>query len=174
MALPKLIRSLVLLQCAYFLVSSEWIDMSYLYDNKTLTWGDSIPFKHTVVLDGKFNEHVPYLSMFNLEMSEHSGTHVDAPLHFAKGKWSVDEIPLEHLIGEAIVVDISAKASKDRNAQLSVEDLHLWEKKHERIPKNCILLVLSGWGKYWPNYEKYFGTNSTKNTSDYQFPGEFK
>ena len=103
MALPKLIRSLVLLQCAYFLVSSEWIDMSYLYDNKTLTWGDSIPFKHTVVLDGKFNEHVPYLSMFNLEMSEHSGTHVDAPLHFAKGKWSVDEIPLEHLIGEALL-----------------------------------------------------------------------
>lgn len=169
MALLKPIGSLLLLQFAFSLVDCKWIDMSHVYDNKTLAWGTMKSFKYTVVFDGSYNKNVPYLLLANIEMSEHSGTHVDAPLHFAKGKWSVDQIPLEKLVGQAIVVDISAKASKDPNAQVTVADLANWEKKHGRIPDDSILLVLSGWGKKWPNYEKYFGTSS-KNDSLYQFP----
>ena len=43
---------------------------------------------------------------------EHGGTHLDAPRHYAKGKWSTAEIPLDRLIGPAIKIDISSKAAE--------------------------------------------------------------
>ena len=67
-------------------------------------------------------------------------------------------------------MNISAKSASDRNAQLTVDDLTKWEDEHGTIPDKSILFVFSDWGKYWPSYEKYFGT-STTNSSLYRFPG---
>ncbi len=44
---------------------------------------------------------------------EHVGTHMDAPAHFSPGKWKLHEIPFERLAGEAVVIDITEKASKN-------------------------------------------------------------
>lgn len=147
--------------------------MSHLYDNETFTWGTLKQFQHSLVHDGKLNDDVPYFLVYDITLNEHSGTHIDAPAHFAKGKWSVDQIPPEKLVGKVIMVNITAKASEDRNAELTVADLEKWEKEHGRIPDDSVLLVLTGWGKYWRNYEKYFGT-PLKNSSLYQFPGIHK
>lgn len=164
-------RTAVVLLGVFTLASSEWIDLSHVFDNTTISWGSSTSFQHNVVHKGKLSDEIPYYSAFDITTAEHSGTHLDAPIHFAEGKWSVDQIPPEKLVGQAIVVSISAKASNDRDAQLTVADLQKWEMKHGRIPNDSILLVLTGWGKFWPNYEKYMGT-STKNTSLYRFPGK--
>ncbi len=51
---------------------------------------------------------------------EHVGTHMDAPAHFSPGKWKLHEIPFERLAGEAVVVDITEKASKDPVRNLAV------------------------------------------------------
>ena len=155
----------------FTLASSEWIDLSHVFDNTTISWGDSTRFQHTIVHKGKISNEIPYYSAFDIMTAEHSGTHLDAPIHFAEGKWSVDQIPPEKLVGQAIVISISTKALNDHNAQLTVADLQNWEKTHGRIPNDSILLVLTGWGKYWPNYKEYMGT-STRNTSLYRFPGK--
>ena len=143
--------------------------MSHVFDNTTIYWGTSTRFHHKLLHRGRFH-HIPYYSAFDIEAAEHGGTHIDAPIHFAEGKWSLDEIPPEKLVGQAIVVNISAKASKDRNAQLTIADLKKWEENNGRIPDDSILLVFTGWGKYWPDYKTYMGTN-TKNSSLYRFPG---
>ena len=76
---------------------------------------------------------------------EHSGTHVDAPLHFSERGWSAAEIPERALIAPAVVVDIRARARRDPDAQVRLEDIKAWEKKHGRIPRDAAVLMWSGW-----------------------------
>ncbi|MGH2567167.1 MAG: cyclase family protein, partial [Bacteroidota bacterium] len=88
---------------------------------------------------------------------EHGGTHIDAPIHFAEGKNTVDQIPLDQLIGPGIVVDVSEKCSVDRDYQVLVEDFHNWEMNHGKIPDGTIVLLRTGFGKYWPDRAQYMG-----------------
>lgn len=41
-----------------------------------------------------------------VSMSTHTGTHVDPPIHFVQDGATIDELPLERLVGEALVVDV--------------------------------------------------------------------
>ena len=157
-----------------YLANCKWIDLSYAFNNETMYWGNSIRFHHKLIHEGPVIANnvtlIPYYTAYEISTAEHGGTHMDAPIHFAKGTWSIDQIPVEKLVGDAVVVDISAKSAADRNAQLTVDDLEKWEDEHGAIPDGSILFVFCDWGKYWTSYEKYFGT-STKNTSLYRFPG---
>ena len=171
MAPRKTFEAILLLHCfGCFFANGEWVDMSYPYDNTTIIWGTLTPFQHTLVHEGKLND-VPYFLVYDIKLTEHAGTNIDAPVHFAKGKWPVDEIPPKNLVGQAVVVNISAKASKNRSAELTVDDLQKWEEKYGRIPDGSILLVFTDWGKYWPNRKDYLGED-TNDTSLYTFPGK--
>ena len=76
---------------------------------------------------------------------EHSGTHVDAPLHFSAEGWSAAEIPQGNLIAPAVVIEIGSRARRDPDAQVRVEDIKAWEKKHGRVPRGAAVLMSSGW-----------------------------
>lgn len=65
-------------------------------------------FRHEVLLRGML--HGNYLEVNDFSQGEHVGTHMDAPAHFSKGNWHVDDIPLDKLAGRAVVIDITAKA----------------------------------------------------------------
>ena len=67
------------------------------------------------------------------------------------------EIPVERLIGEAGVVDVSAQAAKDPDYLVTRGDLEAWEKDHGGLPP--IVLLNTGFHKYWPDRTKYMGTN---------------
>lgn len=140
------------------LASGKWIDLSYDFSEKTIYWpNNSTGFK----LDTQFNGLTSagfYYSSNAFSSPEHGGTHLDAPVHFAKGKWSVDEIPLDQLAGEAVVIDVWNKTRTNADYQVSPGDAMAWEKLHGRIPDNAILLFRTGWGRYYPNAEKYLGT----------------
>jgi kynurenine formamidase len=90
---------------------------------------------------------------------EHGGTHIDAPIHFAKGRLTVDEIPLERLTGPGVVVDVSDKCAADRDYQVRVADFEAWEKRHGRLPDGAIVFLRTGFGKYWPDRARYMGTD---------------
>jgi kynurenine formamidase len=140
------------------LAMGNWIDLSYDFSDKTLYWPNNpTGFK----LDTQFNGTTPggyYYSSNAFHAPEHGGTHIDAPVHFAKGNWSVDEIPLQQLLGEAVVIDVSANVNNNADYQVTVADVEAWEKQNGRIPDNAILLFKTGWGKYYPDASKYLGT----------------
>src|SRR6186713_2854770 len=139
------------------LAKGKWIDLSYDFSEKTIYWPNNpTGFK----LDTQFNGVTPagfYYSSNAFSSPEHGGTHLDAPVHFAKGKWSVDEIPIERLTGDAVVIDVQDKTSGNADYQVSPADAMAWEKQNGRIPDNVILLIRTGWGKYYPDAEKYLG-----------------
>ncbi|AXI55495.1 cyclase [Sulfitobacter sp. JL08] len=86
---------------------------------------------------------------FNLQqftVNEHTGTHIDAPLHFSEDGMSVDEIPVSSLIAPLCVVDIAARAAENADAQVTPDDLKAWIKVNGDIPDGACVAMHSGWG----------------------------
>ena len=76
---------------------------------------------------------------------EHTGTHVDAPSHFTAGGPSVDQLQIDRLIAPFVVVSIAARAAKDPDTLVTVDDLAQWEKRHGRIPPGAFVAMDAGW-----------------------------
>ena len=92
-------------------------------------------------------------------------------MHFGKGKEAMDEIPLSRLVSAAVVIDISAACARSADTLLTVADLTTWEKAHGRIPSGAIVLVHSGWGKFWPDKKRYLGSDTPGDVAHLHFPG---
>ena len=150
----------------------QWIDLTHNFDENTIFWPTAESFKLDTVFAGK-TEGGFYYSAFQFCLAEHGGTHLDAPVHFSEGKWSVEEIPLERGIGEAIVVDISENAAGNPDYLISVSDVENWEKEHGTIPEEAIVFFRTGYGKFWPDRPAYMGTDERgpEAVAKLHFPG---
>jgi len=92
--------------------TGTWVDLTYAFDSTTIYWPTATPFRRTVVSAGRTPAGF-YYAANDFSAAEHGGTHIDAPIHFAEGKLTVDRIPLEQFIGPAVVVDVSQRAATD-------------------------------------------------------------
>ena len=134
------------------------IDLTYDFSDQTLYW----PTANTFRLDTAFQGNTPggfYYEAYNYCAAEHGGTHLDAPVHFAKGKWSTDQVPLDKLTGEAVVIDVSGNALKNADYQISVADVEAWEKINGKLVDEIIVLFRTGYGALYPDAKKYLGTD---------------
>lgn len=150
----------------------KWIDLSHNFDENTIFW----PTAESFSLDTVFAGHTEggyYYSAFQFCLAEHGGTHLDAPVHFSEGKWTVDEVPVDRGIGEAVVVDVSANALKDPDYLISVEDIETFEAVHGKIPDDALVLFKTGYGQYWPDRVRYMGTDERgpEAVAKLHFPG---
>ncbi len=147
------------------------VDLSHPYDAETVYWPtDKDGFELETLSAGK-TEGGWYYAANRFETAEHGGTHVDAPIHFAEGKKSVEEIPLASLIGPLVVVDVTDAASENADYRVTVADLEAWEKRQGRIPDGAIVVMRSGWSKRWPDRAKVLGTDVPGDTENLHFPG---
>ena len=126
--------------------------------------GENADYKVTVV--GTIEKNGYFAR--NISLPEHYGTHIDAPAHFAKGLWTVDQIPPERLIANAVMLDVSAKTKNNADYQLSVEDIADWEQIHGQIPQNAVVMLNTGWDSRW-NSAKSFRNPDAKGVM--HFPG---
>lgn len=150
----------------------DWVDLSHDFSADTIYWPTADGFKKTTVFEGH-TEKGFYYTAYNFMAAEHGGTHIDAPIHFAENKQTVDQIPLSQLIGPAVVIRISEQAEQDRNYQFSVEDIQTWENTYGSIPYNSILLIDTGSSKFWPDKKAYMGTEERgeEAVKKLKFPG---
>ncbi|WP_264511658.1 cyclase family protein [Flavobacterium sp. N1719] len=151
----------------------NWIDLTYSFDSTTLYWpNNKTTFEHHTDANGITRQGY-YYSSYSICAPEHGGTHLDAPIHFAKGKYTVDQIPLKNLTGNAVVIDVSKNALANRDYQISIADITNWELENGEIQKNTIILFKTGYGKYYPNRGDYFGTPKTgiEAIPELHFPG---
>lgn len=152
------------------LAQYQVIDLSHTFDDKTIYWPTDQPFHHDQQAWG-ITEGGYWYSSFTYGGSEHGGTHLDAPIHFAEGKHSVDQIPIEQLIGGAVVIDITAHCSQDPDYMLAVADIEAHEAEHGPIPEEAIVLVKTGWGGRWPDKKAYMGSDAPGDVQNLHFPG---
>ena len=135
------------------------IDLTHAYDTTTIYWPTASGFEMDSDFKG-MTEGGYYYEANSFRTAEHGGTHLDAPIHFAEGGQHADEIPLDHLIGPAVVIDVSEQAAADRDYQVSVQDFMAWEAQHGQLAHGVIVLLRTGYGKFWPDRMAYMGTDA--------------
>lgn len=92
---------------------------------------------------------------------EHSGTHMDAPVHFAPNGLFVDQLKVENLVVPAVVINITDKVRRDPDAVVTPDDIRAWERRYGRIPDNAAVLMASGWGARAGSVEAFRNTDSS-------------
>lgn len=101
-----------------------------------------------VAMIQKFNFQDHGFNLFEVNVNEHTGTHLDAPLHFSADGASVDAIPIGQLIVPLAIVDIRARAAENADAQLTPDDLKAWRDANGDFPQGGAVAMLSGWGDH--------------------------
>jgi kynurenine formamidase len=133
------------------------VDLSHDYSEQTVYWPTAEGFRLDKVADGVTPQGY-YYAANNFATSEHGGTHLDAPAHFAKGHHSVEQIALDQLVGDAIVVDVTGKAANQPDYRVVVDDFTAWERANGEIPQSAIVLIRTGYSRFWPDAARYLGT----------------
>jgi len=148
------------------------IDLSHSYDEDTVYWPTAPDFTLTTDFEG-FTEAGYYYTANTFCTAEHGGTHIDAPIHFAEGRRSVDQIPLEQLMGGAVVIDVSDQCAENADFMVGVDDFEDWEDEHGPLPDGAIVLLHTGFARFWPDRVLYMGTDERgpEAVPNLHFPG---
>src|SRR4026208_819076 len=152
--------------------SGKIIDLTYAFDANSVYWPTAEQFKLETDFEGMTDKGYFY-SAYRYSAAEHGGTHLDSPVHFAKGHYTVDALPLEKLMGSAIVIDVTAQCAKNPDYLVSVADIENWEKQNGKIAAGTIVLLRTGFGKFYPDRKKYLGTDErgAEAVAKLHFPG---
>jgi kynurenine formamidase len=152
--------------------NGTWIDLSHDFSAQTIYWPTAKPFELEVV-SAQETPAGYYYAANNFSAAEHGGTHLDAPVHFAEGRWTTDQIPLESLVGQAVVLDVHAEADSSADFRVNYATITLWEQKHGTIRPGTIVLFRTGWARHWPDRRAYLGTSRTgpEAVAELHFPG---
>jgi arylformamidase len=123
--------------------TAGWIDISVLVDPEaTSVYPGNAPPKFTFLQSwDKGNK----LALSMIEMGNHTGTHIDAPLHFIKGGATIDQIPLYKLVGPALVIEVSQSAKIVDAAELN---RHEW-----RGAKKVLFKTRNSYDNFWADKE---------------------
>ena len=135
------------------------VDLTHSFSSETIYWPTAQPFTFDKVADG-VTPGGYYYAANNFSAAEHGGTHLDAPIHFAAGKNTTDQIPLDQLLGPAVVVDVSASTGGNPDYQIQVADFERWESANGKLPDNAIVLLRTGWDSFWPDRERFLRQKS--------------
>jgi kynurenine formamidase len=134
------------------------VDLSYAFDSTTVYWPTAESFQLETDFEGTTDQGY-YYSAYRYRAAEHGGTHLDAPVHFAKGRHTVDQIPLEQLMGPGVLIDVTTQCAANPDYLVTTVDIQNWERRYGRIPAGSILFFRTGFGKYYPDRKKYLGTD---------------
>lgn len=128
-------------------VAGEVVDLTHTYDEEFPTWGGVPGFGREKPITFETDGY----NLYVLTINEHTGTHIDAPLHFSVDGTSVDALAVENLVVPLCVVDIRARAAEDADTQLTPDDIQAWIDAHGEIPDRACVAMLSGWGDKAPD-----------------------
>ncbi len=131
--------------------SIEVIDLTAPLDSGTPVIRLPEPFGNTQSFAlheiSRYDERGPAWYWNNIATGEHTGTHFDAPVHWATGRDGDDisQVPVARLIAPAVVLDFSGQAAADPDFLLEIEQVKEWESGHGPLPDGGWLLYRTGW-----------------------------
>jgi len=139
------------------LEESRLVDLTHSFGADTIVWPTEQDFRLVVQQAGETPGGYYYASN-RLEMAEHGGTHIDAPVHFHKRGRTLDQVPIEQLVGPGIHIDVSEPCARDQDYRVTIQDFQQWEAAHGRIAERAIVLLNTGFARFWPSRQDYLGT----------------
>jgi kynurenine formamidase len=150
----------------------RWVDLTHDFSDETLYW----PTANSFTLQVEHHGPTPlgyFYAANRYSASEHGGTHIDAPVHFAEHGKTLDELSIDQLTGPACVINVSESALQNPDYQITTLNLQAWEKQLGKIPSGAILLFHTGFDRFWPDAAKYLGTaeKGPQAVAKLHFPG---
>jgi len=133
------------------------VDLTHAYNADTVFW--PAPPTHFKLEQLHYGETPGgfFYSAYRFCLPEHGGTHLDAPIHFARDRETMEQVPLERLVGPVVVIDVSGKAAADRDYRVTPADVLAFEAQHGRIEAGTRVLVRTDWSRRWPDAAAYLG-----------------
>lgn len=185
MCLPKLLS---MLQTSTFPMQADGKNSSGFEERNKPRPTRSIHFSHIVdlthtlspqfpvfpslpkfVVEKPFATHKPSgVSINRYTLSDHCGTHLDAPYHVSADGLFTDQIPLHSLVAPIVVINIGEKAKREHASTVTPDDLLAWERVHGRIPDGAAVFMASGWAERIGSATDYVNLDQSKVA---QFPG---
>lgn len=148
----------------------EMVDLTHAFNEDAVYWPTApTRFQKKELAYGETDAGYFY-SAYTVCTPEHGGTHLDAPIHFAKDGRPTHEMPLEQLISPGVVIDVSEKAAGDKDYRLTADDVEAFEVEHGRIEAGTIVLMRTGWDRFWPDATQYLGDDTPGDASNLHFP----
>jgi kynurenine formamidase len=132
------------------------VDLTYPFNQAMPYWPGRLQeaFSHTV------EEVRPQVWGGCFTMSEHMGTHVDAPRHFVAEGRTTAQLRVDEVVSLGVVIDISDKVEPAPDYSLTTDDVLDWERRYGQIPVTSTVLLHSGWGRRWNDPEAYLNSDS--------------
>ncbi|MEJ2310927.1 MAG: cyclase family protein [Gemmatimonadales bacterium] len=150
--------------------SSRLVDLTHPFNEHTVYWPTSpSAFELDTLTWGRTDAGYFYAAA-SLATPEHGGTHLDAPVHFGEGRQTADQIPLDQLVGPGVVIDVADRAARDPDYRLTRDDVVAFEARHGRIRPGTIVLLRTGWERFWPDRATYLGDATPGDASHLHFP----
>lgn len=143
---------------------SSVVDLTHLMTPETPVWPGNEPFSHEVVRT--YVEHGFYAQA--LAFWEHTGTHLDAPVHFVEGADTADLLPVRDFVAPLVVIDITEHAADDPDAAVMLADVEAWEAANGPIPDGAFVAMNSGWQQFIGDAERFANMDAD---SVMHFPG---
>jgi kynurenine formamidase len=148
----------------------ELVDLTHAFNAATVYWPTSPSgFELRQLAYGPTDRGYFYAAN-SFSAPEHGGTHLDAPIHFAAGHQTTDQIPLEKLMAPAAVIDVTAQAAADPDYRLTRDDVLSFEEENGPIEPGTIVLLRTGWSERWPDRLRYLGDDTPGDASNLHFP----
>jgi len=125
------------------------------------------PFGNTARFEreeiSRYDERGPAWYWNNFRTGEHTGTHLDAPIHWVSGqdKEDVSQLPVRRLVAPAAVLDFTAEAAREPDFLLEVEHIRQWEGEHGGLPEGGWLLYRTGWDARSHDQESFLNADDT-------------
>ena len=117
------------------------VDLTQRIDEHTVMWpGAPSPKAETILTishDGFYNRLIT--------LTEHTGTHFDAPCHMVEGAQSVDQVEPSRLVRPVAVIDVSEDMAGDPDSVLTLAQVQRFEEQHGRIPDGAAVFLRTGW-----------------------------
>lgn len=135
---------------------SNLADLTHVLGPGFPSFPGSAPFTITQAVSHDVNGY--YGSILNYW--EHIGTHMDAPVHFAKDGLFVDQLAVENLVVPAVVLNVTEQAQRNPDYQVTPDDIRAWERRYGRLPDNAAVLMASGWGARAGSVQAFRNTDS--------------
>ena len=151
--------------------TARLVDLTHPFDAHTIYWPTSPTSFELKTLAAGDTPGGYYYSSYALCTPEHGGTHLDAPVHFAQAGRTTAELPLSQLMAPAVVIDVTRQAAADAGYRVTRGDVDAFEAAHGPIPAGTIVLVRTGWSRFWSDRKRYMGDDTPGDASKLRFPG---
>ena len=132
------------------------IDLGHTLSDASPTWTGTKLYTRTPTADFAANGY----AAGGFTTDEHFGTHVDAPAHFASGRWTVDQIPTERLMRPGVCIDVESRLRGNDDYRVTVDDIREFERQHGAIPADSVVFVKTGWDNRWAEPTRYMNTQA--------------